>query len=43
MPTRDDPPTKGLGKKLTTPHCKKPACYEMFHMDSELDRFFRMT
>jgi hypothetical protein len=25
------PPAWGLGKGLTTPHCEKPACYEMLH------------
>jgi hypothetical protein len=27
----------GLDKGLTTPHHKKPACYEMLHRASELD------
>jgi hypothetical protein len=25
------PPARGLGERLRTPHCKKPACYEMSH------------
>jgi hypothetical protein len=32
----NDPPPWGLGEGLTTPHHKKPACYEMLHRSSEL-------
>jgi hypothetical protein len=32
---RGSPPTWGLGKGLiTTPHHKKPSCYETLHRDS---------
>jgi hypothetical protein len=31
QPATDAPPAWGLGEGLTTPHCKKPACYEMLH------------
>jgi hypothetical protein len=37
------PPGWWLGKELTSPHCKKPACYEMLKRASELDVFFGMT
>jgi hypothetical protein len=33
---RGNPPAWELGEGLTTPHCKKPACYEMLHMTPEL-------
>jgi hypothetical protein len=32
-----------LGKGLTTPYCKKTACYIMLHRESDLDRFCAMT
>jgi hypothetical protein len=34
---------KGLGEGPTTPHRKKPACYEMLHRASDLDGFFGTT
>jgi hypothetical protein len=39
--TRGSTPARGLGKGLTTPHHKKPACYEMLCMT--LDRFCGMN
>jgi len=36
------PSVWGLGEVITR-HRKKPACYEMLHMASELDRSFGMT
>jgi hypothetical protein len=32
----------GLGKGLTTPHHKKPACYEMSQWASDLDEYLGM-
>jgi hypothetical protein len=37
--TRGDPPAWGLSEGLTTPHFKKPACFEMLHRASELHLF----
>jgi len=35
QPKRCGIPSWGLGKGLTTRHCKKPACYKMSHRASE--------
>jgi hypothetical protein len=37
------PPALGLGKVLTTPHCKELACYRMLHRALEMDTLFGMT
>jgi hypothetical protein len=34
---------KHRNKFTLTPHCYKPACYEMLHRALDLDRFFGMT
>jgi hypothetical protein len=36
LPTRDDPPAWGLGRGLTTLHCKVPPFYKMLLRASEL-------
>jgi len=33
----------GVRWRLTTPHIKEPACYEVLHRSSDLDRSFRKT
>jgi hypothetical protein len=37
------PPASGLDERLTAPHHKKPACYEMLHRASDLNGFFVTT
>jgi hypothetical protein len=32
-----------LDEGLTTPHLKKPACYDMLHKASDFDIFFVIT
>ena len=34
---RVGPPAEGLGKVLTTPHCKSMPCCELFTSPSDLD------
>jgi hypothetical protein len=37
---RDGPPAWGLGEGPTSPHRKKPACYEILHRVSDLEGSF---
>jgi len=39
QPTRDGAPAWVLGERLTSPHCKEPACYETLQRSSDLDGF----
>jgi len=41
--TRSGTSAWGLGKELTTPHCKKPGSYTILHRTSGMDRYFGVT
>jgi len=43
MNSRYSPPAWGLGKEVTTPCHRTPACYKILNRASDLDGFFGTT